>query len=110
MRFSLGRSQSVWTGRGFRVKVNLPICKDEKVKDTVTYHSWHWNTSVFCCSDWDDCHLLPYVCRSLQGCLGDLVRSLGENATLCDVFQMLDEHHGVIMTFNALSKDLYSLK
>ena len=28
------------TGRGFRVKVNLPTFKDEKAKDAVTYCSW----------------------------------------------------------------------
>ena len=27
-------------GRGLRVKVNLPIFKDEKTKDAVTYHLW----------------------------------------------------------------------
>ena len=61
-------------------------------------------------SGWDDCHLLPYVFRSLQGFLGDLARSLGEDATMSYVLQMLDEHYGVVMIFNALSKELYSLK
>ena len=61
-------------------------------------------------SRWDDHHLLPYIFRSLQGFLGDLVRSLGEDATLGDILQMLDEHYGVMMAFNALCKELYSLK
>ena len=65
---------------------------------------------MFCCSSWDDCHLLPYVFRSLQGFPGDLVRSLGEDATLGDVLWTLDKHYGVMITFNALSKELYSLK
>ena len=38
------------------------------------------------------------------------MRSLGEDATLGDVLQMLDEHYGVVMTFDVLSKELYSLK
>ena len=38
------------------------------------------------------------------------MRSLGEGATLGNVLQMLDEHYGVVMTFDALSKELYSLK
>ena len=54
--------------------------------------------------------MLPYVFRSLQGFLGDIVRSVGEDATLCDVLWMLDEHYGVMMTFDALSKELYFLK
>ena len=35
---------------------------------------------------------------------------LGEVATLENVLQMLDEHYGVIMTFNDLSKELNSLR
>ena len=66
--------------------------------------------SMFCHSSWDDSHWLPYVFRSLQGFSGDLVRSLGKDATLDDVLQILDKHYGVIMTFNALSKELYLLK
>ena len=109
-RVSRESSQLGWTGRGFMIKVNLPTFKDKKAKDTVTYCSWWWDVSVFCHFGWDDCHLLPYVFRSLQGLPGDLARSLGEVATLDNVLQTLDEHYGVIMTFDALSKELYSLK
>ena len=42
--------------------------------------------------------------------LGWLVRSWGEDATLGNVLQMLDEHYDIVMTFDALSKELYSLK
>ena len=38
------------------------------------------------------------------------MRSLGKDATLGDVPWMLDEHYGIMMTFDALSKELYSLK
>ena len=92
------------------MKVNLPTFKDKKGKDAVTYHLWQWDVSVFYCSGWDDHHLLPYVSRSLQGFPGDLAWSLGKDATLGDVLQMLDKHYGIMMTFNALSKELYSLK
>ena len=54
--------------------------------------------------------MLPYICHLLQGFPGDLARSLGEDATLSDNLQMLDEQYGVVMMFNALSKELYSLK
>ena len=60
--------------------------------------------------DLDDWHLLPYVFHSLQGFQGDLARSLGKDATLNDVLQTLDKHYSVFMTFDALSKELYSLK
>ena len=63
-----------------------------------------------CCFGWDGHHLLPYVFSSLQGFPGDLVRSLGEDATLVNVLWTLDKHYGVMMTFNALSKELYSLR
>ena len=46
----------------------------------------------------------------LQGFPGDLGRSLGEDATLGNFLQMLDEHYDVEMTFDALNKELYSLK
>ena len=93
--------------KGIRLKVNLPTFKDEKVKDTVTYCSWHWDVSVFCSSGWDDWHLLPYVFRSLQGFPGDLARSLGKDATLGNVLWMLDKHYGIVMTFDTLSKEFF---
>ena len=102
--------RSVCAGRGLWVKVNLPIFKDEKSKDAVTYHSWWWDVAIFHQSGWDDQHLLPYIFHSLQGFPGDLARSLCDDATLSDILQMLNEHCGVVMMFNALSKELYSLK
>ena len=68
------------------------------------------DVAIFHQSGWDDQHLLPYVFYLLQGLLGDLPRSLGEDVTFSDVLQMLDEHYGVMMTFDTLSKELYSLK
>ena len=53
---------------------------------------------------------LPYIFHSLQGFPGDLARSFSDDATLSDVLQMLDEHYGAVMTFDALRKELYSLK
>ena len=41
---------------------------------------------------------------------GDLARGLGEDSILNDVLQKLDEHYGVIMTFNALSIELHATK
>ena len=84
--------------------------KDEKTKDVVTYHLWRWDVAIFHYSGWDDQHLLPYVIWSLQGFPGDLARSLGEDAALIDNLQTLDEHYGVVMTFDILSKELYSPK
>ena len=69
------------------MKVNLPTFKDEKSKDTVTYHLWQWDIAIICCLGWDDQHLLPYVIQSLQGFLGDLAQSLGKDATLNDNLQ-----------------------
>ena len=54
--------------------------------------------------------MLPYIFWSLQGFPGDLARSLGKDATLINVLQMLDEHYGMVMTFKTLSKELYCLK
>ena len=46
----------------------------------------------------------------LEGFPGDLARGLGEDATLLDIFQTFDKHYSVVMTFGALSKEIYSLK
>ena len=92
------------------MKVDLSIFKDEKTKDPVTYCSWQLDMTIFPHLGCDDQHVLPYVFQSLQEFLGDLVRSLGEDATLGDILQTLDEHYGVVMTFNGLSKELYTLK
>ena len=110
MRGSRASNQAGMTGRGLRVMVNLPIFKDKKTKDAVTYHSWQWDVAIFCHLGWDDQHLLPYIFWSLQGFPGDLARSIGKDATLTDVLQMLDEHYGMVMMFDTLSKDLCSLK
>ena len=88
------------------MKVNLLIFKDEKTKDVVTYHSWQWDIAIFHCSGWDDQHLLLYIFWSLQGFPGDLARSLGKDATLTNVLHMLNEHYGVVMMFNTLSKEI----
>ena len=76
----------------------------------MTYCSWWWDVAFFHCLGWDDQHLLVYVFWSLQGFPGDLSRSLGEDATLINVLKTLDKHYGVMMMFDTLSMELYSLK
>ena len=46
----------------------------------------------------------------LHGFQGDLARKLGKDATLTNTLQTLDEHYGIVTMFDALSKELYSLK
>ena len=110
MRASHNSHRSAHEGRGLWLKINLPIFKDEKTKDAVTYHSWWWDMAIFHCLVWDDRHLLSYIFQSLQGFLCNLARSLGEDATLSDILQMWDEHYDIVMMFDTLSKELYSLK
>ena len=76
----------------------------------MTYHSWQWDIAIFHHSGRDNQHLLSNVFWSLQGFPGDLARSLGEDATLANILQTLDEHYAIVMTFDTLSKELYSLK
>ena len=66
--------------------------------------------AIFHHSGWGDQPLLSYVFRSLQEFPGNLARSLDEDTTLTEVLQTLDEHYGVVMMFDTLSKELYSLK
>ena len=66
MRVSSGSNRLAHTGRSLWVKVNLPIFKDEKSKDAVTYHPWWWDVAIFHWSGWDIQHLLSYIFNSLQ--------------------------------------------
>ena len=50
MKGSRESNQAGRTGKGLRVKVNLPIFKDKKTKDAVTYHSWQWDITIYHCS------------------------------------------------------------
>ena len=50
---------SAHLGRDPWMKVNLPIFKDEKTKDALTYQCWWWDMAIFHQSGWDDqiwCH------------------------------------------------------
>ena len=75
------------------MKINLPIFKDEDTKDAVTYQSWRWDLTVYCCAGCQDNTLLPYGTQSLQGYPGELVRSSGMDITLDDVLAILDEYY-----------------
>ena len=110
MRVSGESNQPVWPRGDLRVKVNLLTFKDEMTKDTVIHHSWQLDVTIFCCLEWDHQHLLPYVIQSFQGLPGDFARSLQKDTTLNDILQTLDEHYGMVMMCDALSKELYSLK
>ena len=105
-------ANSGWTRKRFsRVKLNLPTFKDEKAKDTVTY-GIHGIGMCPCSTALVGmtatcCPLSLGLCKDIQE---DIARSLGEDATLGNVLQMLDEHYGVVITFNASSKKLFSLK
>ena len=92
-------------GKGPLSDGQLAHFKDEKTKDAVTYHSWWLDMVNFVGQD-----LLPYVFHLLQGFLGDLDRGLGKDFTLSDILHTLDKHYGVVMKFDTLSKELYSLK
>ena len=59
-------SQCSWHGRqhgevGTHVKINLPVFKDEDVKDAITYQSWGWDLTVYWHAGCWDCALLPYA-------------------------------------------------
>ena len=72
------------------MKINLPVFKDEDMKDTVTYQSWCWDLKVNCHARCQDCTLLPHAIHSQQGYLGELVRSSGTDITLDDILTILD--------------------
>ena len=92
------------------MKINLPVFKDEDTKDAITYQSWHWNLVVYCCAGCQDCTLLPYIIHSLQGYLGELVRSSGTDIILDDELIILDENYNNAKAFDALNWELFQLQ
>ena len=91
------------------MKINLPIFKDEQSKEILTYCTWQWDVVIPRRSGCGDQAVLPHMYQSLKGFPGELAQSLGKDATLQEVLQVLDDHYGVVMTFNALHKELYML-
>ena len=87
------------------MKINLPVFKDENIKDAVTYQSWCWNLMVYHCTGCQDHTLLPYAIHSLQGYLGELMRSLGTDITPDDVLTILDEHYNKLKALDALNQE-----
>ena len=93
-----------------RMKINLPIFKDEDAKDTMTYQSWRWDLTVYRRAGCRDHTLLPYAIRSLQGYPGKLVRSSGTDITLDEVLTILDEHYNNVKALDALNQELFQMR
>ena len=64
------------------MNINLPVFKDEQLKDAVTYPTWQWDVAIHRRSECGDLALLPHVYQSLQGFPTELAQSLGKDATL----------------------------
>ena len=91
------------------MKINLPVFKDEYMKDTITYQSWCWDLMVYHHVGCQDHTLLPYAICSLQGYNRELVRSLGTDITLEDVLTILYEHYNNVKVLDALNQELFQL-
>ena len=92
------------------MKINLPIFKDEDMKDAVNYQSWRWGLTVCHPAGCWDCTLLPYIIWSLQGYPRELVRSLGMDITLDDMLTILDKYYNNIKVLGALNQELFQLQ
>ena len=92
------------------MKINLPVFKDEDVKDAVTYQSWRWDLTVYQHAGCRDHTLLPYAIRSLQGYPGELVWSSSMDITFDDVLTILDEHYNNVKALDALNWELFQLQ
>ena len=93
-----------------RMKINLPIFKDEDAKDAVTYQSWRWHLTVYRHAGCRNHTLLPYTIRSLQGYPGELVWSSGTDITLNKVLTILDEHYNNVKALDALTQELFQMR
>ena len=94
---------------GGHKKINLPVFKDEDKKDAITYQSWHWDIMVYHWAGCQDHTLLPYIIHSLQGYIGELVRSLGTDITLDCMLTVLDEHYINVKALDTLNQELFQL-
>ena len=92
------------------MKINLPIFKDEGMKDAITYQSLRWDLTVYGHARCQDCTLLPYAIQSLYWYPGELVRSLGMDITLDHVLTILDEHYNNVKALDALNQELFQLQ
>ena len=88
---------------GGHIKINLPVFKDEDMKDAITYQSWCWVLTVYHHARCQDCTLLPYAICSLQDYLGELLRNSGMDITLDDILNILDGHYNNIKALDALN-------
>ena len=91
------------------MKMNLLVFKVKDTKDAVTYQSWHWDLTVYCHARCQDCTLLPYTIHSLQGYLGELVRSSSMDITLGNALTILDEYYNNVKALDALKQELFQL-
>ena len=92
------------------MKINLPVFRDEDMKDAIAYQRWHWDLAVYHSAGCWAHTLLYYAIHSLQGYPADLVRSLGTDITLDDVPVILDEHYNNINALDALNQELFQLR
>ena len=112
------RSEGSWwpcCGQCYRetrghMKINLPVFKDEDVKDAVTYQIWWWDLTVYHWAGCWDCTLLPYAICSLQGYPGELLRSSGTDITLDDVLTILDDDYNNVKALDFWIKNCLSCK
>ena len=93
-----------------RMKINLPIFKDEDAKDAVTYQSWRWDLTVYRHAGCRDHTLLPYAIRSLQGYPGEPVWSSGTDITLDNALTILYEHYNNVKALDALNQELFQMR
>ena len=91
------------------MKINVPIFKDEDVKEAVTYQSWRWDLMVYHHAGCQDCTLLPYDIWSLQGYPRELVWSSRMDITLDNVLMILDEHYNNVKALDTLNQELFQL-
>ena len=89
------------------MKINLLVFKDKDTKDAIMNQSWHWDLTVYHCTGCQDHTLLPYVICSLQGYLGELVRSSGMDVMVDDVLIILNEHYNNVKALDALNQELF---
>ena len=93
------------------MKINLPVLKDEDTKDASHLPELEVGLDdMYHRGGCQDHALLAYTIWSLQGYLGELVRSSGMDITLDNVFTIIDKHYNNVKVLDALNQELFQLQ
>lgn len=92
-------------------KIELPIFQGENAADqnAVSYRHWRWDVQMHLHLGHSPRAVLKKIYSTLRGHPGELVRFADLNTPIHAVLETLDCYYGDVMTFDAMSAELYTM-